>query len=137
MDQTALFGYLKNYCHIWNQHARICTMAKFRAKIKILKCRIKNALFRCFGQQLWKTVVIFEIWICPIAKFGAKIIALKFGNKQAWFGYLWAGSWKYYCYNWNQRPRICLIAKFGTKIKIFKFGTKNALLGYVWAGMSK
>ena len=41
-------GMLKNYCHICNQRPPIYLMAKFRAKMRILK-GFKNALFGCFG----------------------------------------------------------------------------------------
>ena len=57
---------LKNYCHICNQHPPIYLMTKIRAKIRILKFGNKNALFGCFGQQFWKTIVIV------IVRFGAK-----------------------------------------------------------------
>ena len=42
-------GMLKNYCHICNQRPPIYLMAKFRAKMRILKFGFKNALFGCFG----------------------------------------------------------------------------------------
>ena len=41
----------KWYCHNWNQHSRICFVAKFDTKIKILKFETKNAWW------LWA-----EIW---------------------------------------------------------------------------
>ena len=46
---------LKNYCHILNQHPRICLTAKFRKKKKkMAKFRAKNALFRYFGLEFEK-----------------------------------------------------------------------------------
>ena len=42
-------GMLKNYCDICNQRPPIYLMAKFRAKMRILKFGFKNALFGCFG----------------------------------------------------------------------------------------
>ena len=57
----------------------------------------------------------------------------KFGTKNVSFGYFWTGSWKWYCYIWNQHPRIFLIANFREKMKMPKFGTKNVLFGYFWA----
>ena len=51
----------KIYCHICNEHPPICLIAKFRAKIRILQLGNKNASFRCFRQQFWKTIVTFEI----------------------------------------------------------------------------
>ena len=64
--KNALFGDFrteirKSYCHISNQRPQICLIAKFSAITKILKFGTKNALFRCFGQQFRKTIVIFEI----------------------------------------------------------------------------
>ena len=54
-------GMLKNFCHICNQHPPIYLIAKFGAKIRIVKFGNKNALFGCFGQKFWKTIVTFEI----------------------------------------------------------------------------
>ena len=75
-----LFGYfgariLKNYCHIWNQHLRICLLAKFHKKTKIPKFGTKNAWFIYFGAGIWKQ--FYHIWnqhrrICLIAKFCGK-----------------------------------------------------------------
>ena len=45
-----LAGMLKNYRHICNQRPPIFLIAKFHAKIRILKFGNKNALFGCFGQ---------------------------------------------------------------------------------------
>ena len=56
-------GKLKNCCHICNQRPPIYLIVKFCAKTRILKFGTKNALFECFGQQFWKTTVIFEISI--------------------------------------------------------------------------
>ena len=85
--KNALFRYfsgrtLKNYCHIWNWHPRICLFANFGAKMKILKFGTKNALFGYFWAGIFKTYCL--IWnqhsqICIIAKFGEKIKPLKFG----------------------------------------------------------
>ena len=47
----SLAGMLKNYCDICNQRPPNCLIAKFRAKIRILKFGIKNALFGCFRPQ--------------------------------------------------------------------------------------
>ena len=44
-------GMLKNFCHICNQHPPIYLIAKFGAKIRIVKFGNKNALFGCFGQK--------------------------------------------------------------------------------------
>ena len=40
---------LKNYCHICIQRPPICLIAKFHAKIKIVKFGTKSALFGCSG----------------------------------------------------------------------------------------
>ena len=61
----------------------------------------------------------------------------KFGTKNVSFGYFWTGSWKWYCYIWNQHPRIFLIANFREIMKMPKFGTKNASCGYFWARILK
>ena len=54
-------GMLKNCCHICNQHSPTYLIVKFCPKIRILKFGTKNVLSGCFGQQFWKTTVIFEI----------------------------------------------------------------------------
>ena len=55
--------------------------------IRILKFGTKNALFGCFGEQLWKSIVIFAIifrsLISLTAKFGAETKILKFWTKNA------------------------------------------------------
>ena len=45
---------LKSYIHTWNQHPQICLIAKFDAKIKILKFGTKNAIFRYCRVGIWK-----------------------------------------------------------------------------------
>ena len=127
---------LKNYCNISNQRPPNCLIAKFRAKIRILKFRTKNTLFGCFGQQFWKTTVIFEVSTLEFAllqSFVQKIKILKFRTKNARFPNFGTRIWKWYCYIWNQRPRISLVSK----IKIFKSRTKNAWFMHFWAGISK
>ena len=135
--KNALFGsfagVLKNYCHISNKRPPYCLIAKFYGKIRILKFETKNALFKCFWEQFWKTIVIFEISTHEFAllqSFKQKIKILKFRTKNVRFPYFGAGIWKYYCHIWNQRLRIWLVAKFDAKIKILKLGTKNAWFGY-------
>ena len=134
------FGMSKNYCHICNQHRLICLIAKFCAKIRILKFGTKNALFGCFWTEIWKYYC--HNWnqlpqICLIPKFGLKLKILKFGTQNALFGYFWTGIWKQYCHVRNQHPRICLTEKFREKMKMPKFGTKNALFGCFWARILK
>ena len=57
--------------------------------IRILKFRTKNALFGCFGEQLWKSKSNQFSLICLIAKFGPETKVLKFWTKNALFGYFW------------------------------------------------
>ena len=55
-------GIWKYYFHVSNQHPQICLVAKFGAKIKILKFGTKNVLFGYFwAWNLKKTIVRFEI----------------------------------------------------------------------------
>ena len=95
-------GVWKQYCHTWNQHPRICQIAKFRKKqsayIWDQKCLMwvfltKNALFRCFWARILKNYC--HIWypypqICLFAKFQEKTKMPKLGTKNALFGYFWA-----------------------------------------------
>ena len=41
---------LKNYCHIWDQHLRICITAKFCAKTKMTTFGTKIPYLGVFGQ---------------------------------------------------------------------------------------
>ena len=89
-----------------------------------------------FGQQCWKTIVIFAISILEFVLLQSlvqEITVLKFGTKSARFSYFGAGGTKYYCHIWSQHPRICLDVNFGAKIKILKFGTKDNWFGNFWA----
>ena len=127
---------LKKYCHISNQYPPNCLIAKFRTKFRILKFGTKNTLFGCFGQQFWKTIVIFEnstlefdLLQSFVQKKKKKKKNLKFGAKNAKCPDFRAGIWIYYCHIWNQRPRICLAAKIGAKIKPLNSGPKMPHLG--------
>ena len=146
MDQKCLIciffgGIWRKYCHIWSQHPWICLVAKFSAKIKILKFGTKNTWFGYFWTGLWKQHC--HIWnqhprICLITKFREKIRMSKFGTKNTLFGKFWVRTSKKYCHMWNQHPQFCLITKFCKKTpKMLKFGTKNALFGYFWARILK
>ena len=132
---------LKNYCHISNQHPPNCLIAKFHAKIRILKFGNKNALFGCFGQQFWKTIVIFEISTLEFSlleSFVQKKKSIKFGTKNARSLYFGAGIWKYYCHIWNQHPQTFLIAKFRQKKqKCLNSGPKMPYLGVFGLDFSK
>ena len=84
--KNALFGYFftkntlfeyfwarvfKHYCHIWNQHLRICLITKLVKKQKYLNSRPKMLYLHIFEQKclIWvflsksfsKTIVILEI----------------------------------------------------------------------------
>ena len=58
---------LQNYCYMWNHHSRICQIARFRGKIKILKFETKNVLCKSF-RKLLETIVILEITILQLVK---------------------------------------------------------------------
>ena len=42
----------ENYCHISNQPPRICLIAKFGGKTRILKLGTKNASSECFWVRI-------------------------------------------------------------------------------------
>ena len=74
-----------------NQCPRICLIAKFGAKIKILELGTKNTLFGYFGAGIWKYYC--HIWnqrpqTCVNAKFGAKIKILNLEPKISYLGIL-------------------------------------------------
>ena len=74
----------KKICCISNKRPPNCLIAKYRAKVRILKFGTKKALLKYFGQQFWKTIVIFEISTLEFAllqSFVQKIKILKFGKK--------------------------------------------------------
>ena len=45
-------GTWKQYCHIWNQHPRICLIAKSGEETKMLKFGTKDALFGNFWPKM-------------------------------------------------------------------------------------
>ena len=98
---------LKNYCHIWNQHLRICLIAKFCEETKMPKCGTKNALLRyfwpkmsyldIFGQEFEKTIVVFEISTLKFAylqNFPKKQKCLNLGPKMPDLGIFGLEFWK-------------------------------------------
>ena len=108
----------------------ICLIANFCAKIKILKFGTKNALFGCFSEHFWKTIVLFvisahpnlsysKVWCRNILNLGAKM--------SVWVFYDW--NYKTYCHIWNQHLKTCLTAKIRGKTKMPKFGSKIPYLG--------
>ena len=75
-------GMLKKYCHICIQRP------------PILKVRIKNTLFGCFGQQFSKTIFIFQsnaLEFSLLQSLVQKIKILKSGTKNITFAYFRAG----------------------------------------------
>ena len=42
----------KNYCHIWNEHLRICLISKFCKETKMPKFGTKNAIFCYFWLKM-------------------------------------------------------------------------------------
>ena len=85
-------GILKKYRHIWNQHPRICLIAKCCEIIKMAKYGTKNALFEYFWTGILKNYC--HIWnqhlrISVISKFCKEIRIPKFGTKNALVGYFW------------------------------------------------
>ena len=85
------------YCHISNQHPRICLISKFRAKIKILKFGIKNAWLEVFlGWKLaklgWKLSYLkLRHSILYDCKFRVRVKVFNFGIKNTLFGHFWNG----------------------------------------------
>ena len=127
----------KSYCHIWNQHSRICLIAKFREIIKMPNFGAKNALFVYFWAIIFKSYC--HIWnqhsrICLIAKFREIIKMPNFGTKNTLFEYFWARRFKSYCHIWNQHSRICLIANLAGK-KLPNFG--QIKLSRIWMVQSQ
>ena len=77
--KNALFGslarMLKNYCHISNKRPPNWVIAKFRAKIRILKFGTKNCLILVFWAAILKShchISNQHPRICLVAKFRAK-----------------------------------------------------------------
>ena len=101
-DKNVLFGYfatriLKNYYHIWNQDPRICQVAIFCEKIKMLKFGTKNVLFGYFEATILKSYCHISNQhprICQTTKFREKIKVSKFETKKSLFGYFWARTFK-------------------------------------------
>ena len=70
-----LAGIWEYYSHISNQRPQICLLAKFGAKIKLLKSWTKNTLFWYLWTRVWKKYC--HIWnqhpqICLNANFAKK-----------------------------------------------------------------
>ena len=94
-DQRNLFlcywaRILKNDCHIWNQHPRICLIAKFCEKTKMSKFGTKSALFGYFWGSILENYCLISnrhVRLCLTAKFFEETEMAKLANKIAIFGY--------------------------------------------------
>ena len=93
-NKNALFGYFwagiwkRKYCDIWKQRPWICLVARFSAKIKILKFGTKNTWFGYFWTGIWKQhchIWNQHPWICLITKFRKKMKIPKFGTKNTFY----------------------------------------------------
>ena len=128
-------GIWKKYCHIWNQHPRLCLIAKFYKKTKIPKFGTKNALFGYFWTRILKNYCHIGnqlLRICLLAKFceetkmpnlGLKMPFLSiFDQKCLIWVFLGKNLKKNYCHIWNQHPKI---------------SPQNAWFMYFWAGIWK
>ena len=98
-------------------------------KLEFLNLEPKNTLFKCFGQQFWKDIVIFDISTLEFALLQSFVQKIKILCQ---ISVSWDWNLEICCHFSNQRPRICLVAKFGAKIQILKFVTKNAWFGCSW-----
>ena len=56
MRDSGNFGlqFEKNYCQIWNQHPRICLIAKYHEIVRMPKFGIKSTKFGYFGARILK-----------------------------------------------------------------------------------
>ena len=147
VTKNVWFGYFsaevwKIYCHIWNQHPRICLIAKLMEKQKCLnlgpKCFIwviltKNALFWCFWTRIFKKYC--HIWnqhsqICLTGKFCKKERKMpKFGTKNPIFAYFWAGILKTFVIFEINTLRFLYLQKFTKKQKYLNLWPKMPYLG--------
>ena len=152
-DQTCLlwgiFGleFWKNYCHICNQHLRVCLICLFTKLCKKKKKKSLNlgpkmpylgifdqkcdiwVLLCCNFKKLLSHLKTSSPWICLIAKCHDIMKMPKFGTKSALFGYFWARILKNYCHIWNQHPRITVIAKFCKKTNCLNLRPKMPYFG--------
>ena len=88
-------GMLKSYCHICNKHPPFFLIAKFHAKIRILKFGPKMPYCGVLGSNFEKPFSYLKSAlsnlpyqcspICLMTTFPAKIRFLKFGTKNALF----------------------------------------------------
>ena len=87
--KNTLFRYfwvriLKNYCHIWNQHLRICLTAKFCEETKMSKFGTKNAISGYFltKNDLFGDFLVGILKVLWLKKLIKKLFVYKeFSNK--------------------------------------------------------
>ena len=86
----------ENYRHIWNQLPWICLVAKFGAKLKILKFGTTNTWFCYFWVRILKKYYYIMKSSTPSILPNCKILQKisTFGTTNALFGYFWAGIFK-------------------------------------------
>ena len=123
--KNAWFGYFGarswiQYCHIWNQHPRICLTPKFHRKTKMSKFGIKSALFGYFWARILKNYC--HIWnqhlrISVTASFCEETTMPKFGTKNTLFGYFWARIFKKLLSYLKSAPLNLSICKISRKNK--------------------
>ena len=111
----------KNYCHIWNQHPRICLTANFCEETKMPNFGTKNALLRYFWTGFLKQY--WHIWdqhsqICLIAKFRKKRKILNLEPKMPYLGIFWP-----------KMSYLCILGlEFEKNILIFKINVLEFVL---------
>ena len=115
------FGYFwsgiqNKYYQVWNQHLRICLIAKFWEETKMCKSWTKNPLFVYFWTGFCKQychICKQHRRICLITKF-REIKCMNLGPKVLYLGIFGLEFLKNYCYIWNQHPQICQEWVFNT-----------------------
>ena len=85
----------KQYCHIWNQHLRVCQTAKFREKMKIPRFVTKNVLFGYFWVRILKKYC--HIWNL---EFENNIVIFEIRTREISWNNENAYVWKWKCLNW-------------------------------------
>ena len=96
---------LPKFTCIFNQHLRICLIAKFCEETKMSEFGTKNALFGCFWARIFKKYC--HIWnqhlrISVTTKFCEEKKMPKFGTKNTNFEYFW--------------PKMLYLGVFGQEI---------------------
>ena len=119
--------YLKNHCHIWNEHHQIWLIPNIGAKIKMPDLRV-------LGLKFENTFVLFEI---SMIEFVLLQSLVKSKNPQTWDQkYL---LWVFLDWKLKMILSYLNLCNFNTlwNMEMPKFGAKNALVEYFWARISK